>query len=379
LEKGVFMPEVEEKVYRLEAVLEEFIKSVGIEFNKLYNAQMRTEIELQELRKMIEQTNKAFVERLEIEKERLEEERKAFEERLEKDRERSAEEMRVFKERLEEERKAFEERLEKDRERSAEEMRVFKEKLEEEKRVFKERLEEERKAFEERLEKDRERSAEEMRVFKEKLEEEKRVFKERLEEEKRAFEERLEKEKRDFKERLDEEKRAFEEKLEKDRKKWEEEFKAWRAEMNKKWGEVTIKLGTFAEDMVAPNIKGIAKQYFGCEEFDFFAVRIKKRHSTDKSKRREFDCIAVCDNIVILNETKAKPKVEYIDDFIKVLEEFYEYFPEYRGKKLIPVFASLYLPDDLVRYLTRNRVYAMAMKEDTMDLLNYEELNTPTP
>jgi hypothetical protein len=339
LEKGVFMPEVEEKVYRLEAVLEEFIKSVGIEFNKLYNAQMRTEIELQELRKMIEQTNKAFVERLEIEKERLEEERKAFEERLEKDRERSAEEMRVFKE----------------------------------------RLEEERKAFEERLEKDRERSAEEMRVFKEKLEEEKRVFKERLEEEKRAFEERLEKEKRDFKERLDEEKRAFEEKLEKDRKKWEEEFKAWRAEMNKKWGEVTIKLGTFAEDMVAPNIKGIAKQYFGCEEFDFFAVRIKKRHSTDKSKRREFDCIAVCDNIVILNETKAKPKVEYIDDFIKVLEEFYEYFPEYRGKKLIPVFASLYLPDDLVRYLTRNRVYAMAMKEDTMDLLNYEELNTPTP
>jgi hypothetical protein len=34
---------------------------------------------------------------------------------------------------------------------------------------------------------------------------------------------------------------------------------------------------------------------------------------------------------------------------------------------------------NLVRYLTRNRVYAMAMKEDTMDLLNYEELNTPTP
>ena len=295
-----------EKVYRLEAVLEEFIKSVGIEFNKLYNAQMRTEIELQELRKMIEQTNKAFVERLEMEKERLEEERRAFEERLEKERERSAEEMRVFKEKLEEERRAFEERLEKERERSTEEMRVFKEKLEEEKR-------------------------------------------------------------------------AFEEKLEKDRKRWEEEFKAWRAEMNKKWGEVTIKLGTFAEDMVAPNIKGIAKQYFGCEEFDFFAVRIKKRHSTDKSKRREFDCIAVCDNIVILNETKAKPKVEYIDDFIKVLEEFYEYFPEYRGKKLIPVFASLYLPDDLVRYLTKNRVYAMAMKEDTMDLLNYEELNTPTP
>lgn len=40
------MPAVEEKVNRLESVLEEFIKSVGIEFNKLYNSQLRTEAEL---------------------------------------------------------------------------------------------------------------------------------------------------------------------------------------------------------------------------------------------------------------------------------------------------------------------------------------------
>ena len=42
------MPEVEERVYKLEAVLEEFVKSVGIEFNKLYNSQMQTEKELRE-------------------------------------------------------------------------------------------------------------------------------------------------------------------------------------------------------------------------------------------------------------------------------------------------------------------------------------------
>jgi len=215
--EGGFMPEVEEKVYRLEAALEEFVKSVGIEFNKLYNAQMRTETELREFK---------------------------------------------------------------------DEMRAFKD---------------------------------EMREFK-------------------------------------------------------EESRRERAAMNKKWGEVTNRLGTFAEDMVAPNIKGIAGQYFGCEDFDFFGVRIKKRHSRDRSKQREFDCIAVCDDTVILNETKSNPKIEYINDFIGVLKEFYDYFPEYRGKKLIPVFASMYLTDDLVRYLTRNGVYAMAMKEDIMDLLNYEEL-----
>ena len=40
------MPQVEERVDRLEQTLQSFITSVGIEFNKLYNSQMRTETEL---------------------------------------------------------------------------------------------------------------------------------------------------------------------------------------------------------------------------------------------------------------------------------------------------------------------------------------------
>ena len=40
------MPQVEERVDRLEQALQNFITSVGIEFNKLYNSQMRTEAEL---------------------------------------------------------------------------------------------------------------------------------------------------------------------------------------------------------------------------------------------------------------------------------------------------------------------------------------------
>jgi len=195
---------------------------------------------------------------------------------------------------------------------------------------------------------------EEMRVFKDEM----RNFKDEMKDfkdEMKNFKDEM----RDFKDEM----RAF-----------KEESRRERAEMNKKWGEITNKLGTFAEDMVAPNIKGIAKKYFGCEDLDFFGVRIKKRHSTDKSKRREFDCIAVCEDIVILNETKATPRIEYINDFVNVLKEFYDYFPEYRDKKLIPIFASMYLGGDMVNYLTKNGIYAMAIKEDTMDLLNYDDI-----
>jgi len=257
------MVEVEERVYRLEVVLEKFIKNVEM-------AQMRTEAEIRALK----------------------DEMKAFKE-----------EMRDFKD----------------------EMKVFKDEMLD----FKN----------------------EMKDFKDEMRNEMKDFKEEM----LAFKEEM----KDFKDEM----LAF-----------KEESRRERAEMNKRWGEITNKLGTFAEDMVAPNIKGIAKRYFGCEDLEDFMVRRKKRHSKDKSKRREFDCIAVCEDIVILNETKATPKIEYINDFIDVLKEFYDYFPEYKDKKLIPIFASMYLGDDLVSYLTKNGIYAMAIKEDTMDLLNYEEI-----
>ncbi len=38
------MPVIEERVSRIEKAVEEFVKNVGIEFNKLYNSQMRTEM-----------------------------------------------------------------------------------------------------------------------------------------------------------------------------------------------------------------------------------------------------------------------------------------------------------------------------------------------
>jgi hypothetical protein len=152
------------------------------------------------------------------------------------------------------------------------------------------------------------------------------------------------------------------------------EMRAFKDEMNKRWGDLANKMGTLAEDIVAPNISGIAREYFGCSDIKDFMVRRRKRNTKDASKVREFDVIAVCDDKVIINETKSNPKIEYINEFINVLKEIYDYFPEYRGKKVIPIFSSLYIPEDLVTYLTKNRIYAMAMKDDTMDLLNFEQV-----
>jgi hypothetical protein len=146
--------------------------------------------------------------------------------------------------------------------------------------------------------------------------------------------------------------------------------------MNRQWGDLANKLGTVVEDIVAPNIPRIAKVYFGCPEVDYIAVRVKKRSVTDRSRRREFDAIAVCEKIFILNETKSSPETRDVDKLAEFVQsgELFDYFPEYKGYRICPVFSSLYLDDAFVAYLSRKGVYALTMKDDTMEIVNFDAL-----
>ncbi len=163
---------------------------------------------------------------------------------------------------------------------------------------------------------------------------------------------------KDFKDEMDE--------TEKDRK-----------EMNRKWGDLAQKMGTIAEDMVAPNIEHIAEKYFKLLKGKRF-IRIKAYHSKDKSEK-EFDVIIVYDDKLILNETKSTAKMDYAMDFVNLIKnrEFYEYFPEYKGREIIPIFASLYIPQNIIKYLSKNNIYALGMGKDTIDLLNFDMIKNP--
>ena len=164
--------------------------------------------------------------------------------------------------------------------------------------------------------------------------------------------------------RLEREMREFKDESERDRKR-----------MNKHWGELANKMGTVVEDIVAPNIPRIAKEYFGIEDIDFFAVRVLKRNSRNPERRKEFDVIAVSRTHFFLNETKSTPRVNYIDAMLETLEEIDDWFPEYRDRTLIPIFFSLSIPEEIEKYLTRKRIFAMTMKDDTMEIVNFEKVN----
>ncbi|MBI4657596.1 MAG: hypothetical protein HY735_01895, partial [Verrucomicrobia bacterium] len=65
--------------------------------------------------------------------------------------------------------------------------------------------------------------------------------------------------------------------------------------------------------------------------------------------------------------------------FVGALKEVFDYFPEFQGYTLVPIFASMALSADQVRRLTRLKIYAMALGQRTMELLNLEQVRARRP
>jgi len=167
------------------------------------------------------------------------------------------------------------------------------------------------------------------------------------------------------------------ERLSREMREYKEENRKQIKELNKKWGDLANKLGTIVEDVIAPAVSPVIKQYFNCEINDLQVNRKKKDIKT--GLKDEFDVIAVSDDCktVFLVEVKSTPKIDYINEFKdKKIDRFLALFPEYREYKLIPIFASLRLEEDVINYLTKQKIYAMAYKEwEYMDILNFDKID----
>ena len=176
--------------------------------------------------------------------------------------------------------------------------------------------------------------------------------------------ERLSEEMRDFKREM----RDFKEEM----RDFKDEILDFKTEGRKQWGELANKMGTMAEDLVAPSIERILREVVGCERNDveYVAVRVRRRHRAT-NQRREFDVVAVCGEYLLVNETKSSLRPEALDTFAKeVLPRVRDYFPEFDEKKVIGAVASLYVNDSVVRCGERLGLIVLGFGEDVMDVLN---------
>ena len=161
-----------------------------------------------------------------------------------------------------------------------------------------------------------------------------------------------------------------------ERKEMREQAARERKEMNKRWGELANKMGTVVEDIVAPSIRRLAHEVFDCGEQQYFGTRVSVNRSDDPSRKREFDALYVGARAVLLNQTKSTPRTDDAREFVQFLEsgEFALYYPRFRELPIVPAFSSLSIPEDMVRYLTRRGIYAIAMGDEAMQVLNLNEV-----
>jgi hypothetical protein len=145
-------------------------------------------------------------------------------------------------------------------------------------------------------------------------------------------------------------------------------------ELDKKWGDLANKLGTIIEDILAPNLRRLAVEHFHFSTIEDFMVRRSRRHA---GRITEFDVLVVGPTAVILGEAKSSPTVDSAQELAAKVGVFYDYFPEYQGRRLIAVLGSWSIGELVIKRLTTLGIYALCMGEDTMELANAAALERP--
>ena len=142
---------------------------------------------------------------------------------------------------------------------------------------------------------------------------------------------------------------------------FEAEMRQSKRDLDKKWGDLANKMGTIIEDILAPNVRRLADEHFQLGPLTDFMIRRSRRHPTQPQLMTEFDILAVGAEAVILGEAKSSPSADAVDAFRAKVTGFFDFFPDYRGRRLIGIFGSWSIPEDLVNRLTGWGIYALEM------------------
>jgi len=279
--------------------------------------------------------------------------------------------MDLSQKRIEENLRAHREQMDLSQKRNEEDLRVHREQMD----LSQKRIEENLRAHREEMDLSQKRIEEGLRAHREEID----LSQKRIEEGLRAHREetdlsqkRIEENLRVHQERVEADLDAHQERVEADLRAHRAEWQAEVRRMNRHWGELANKMGTLAEDLVAPSLPHILGEVVACPENEAvsMAVRVRRAHPTHRSLIQEFDVIVSCGEYALFNETKSSLAPIDIDRLITKLTSAREYFQEYQGHKIIGSVATLYIDPSLVQYATRQGILALAVGDELMDVMN---------
>ena len=149
-------------------------------------------------------------------------------------------------------------------------------------------------------------------------------------------------------------------------------------QVDPEWLKAMEKIDYVSESVIAPCLTRIYRKYFGAAPSDLVTsapwVRVGK--PKDKSKQRRFEFFGEYDNHVFINEIGRAGR-KNIERFVAGMDEVPDYFLECEDKTFVYIFSTLEeLPKDMIDYLTEHGVYALEMKNNFMDLVNFDAVRS---
>jgi len=79
--------------------------------------------------------------------------------------------------------------------------------------------------------------------------------------------------------------------------------------------------------------------------------------------------------VACLSEVKSSPnRKNYIEEFIEKLKLLPEFMPDINHYRVVPIYAGLSMDKSAVEALTEKGIYAMVVKGDILEIVNFEDL-----
>jgi hypothetical protein len=135
-------------------------------------------------------------------------------------------------------------------------------------------------------------------------------------------------------------------------------------ELGRQIGGLGDKFGSFTEGLALPSMGKILGERFGMDTI-FPSVRARTNgHSMEidvlaSSKQRDE---------VFVVEVKSHLREEALDQMRRILREFHDFFPDYKGRKLYGILAAVDAPDEVRRKVLREGIYLARVHDGHFEL-----------
>ncbi len=143
------------------------------------------------------------------------------------------------------------------------------------------------------------------------------------------------------------------------------ELRASQREFARQMGKLGEKFGSFTEGMAFPSMKKLLRERFGMSH-------VAERSTVRKNGRtHEVDVLGYSNteqNVAFVVEVKSRLREESIEQMLRILQEFPEFYPEHKDKKLYGILAAVDVPENLRQRVLREGIYLARINDETFEL-----------